>query len=236
MNIEDVTLGKLVVADLLFDSLTTYSKSLANFRSATCDKVDLTIQKHRMALLKWLNDWGCRNLSKDQHKTASRSILNWYQMNYADLLDDQKTLWKLEEHEIGNIAHAYGSLKDELGAKRTRYGNESEVHIGPTAASKILFAIMPKAIMPWDDAMRKSFGCDGSPQSYAKYLNAIKHLTLYIESLCRSKGFQIEDLPKELGRPKSTVIELVNEYIWITEAKEINLPSSEHLLRWASLG
>lgn len=56
MNIKDVTLGKLAVAGLLFNSLTPYNDSLVNFRSATGNRIDLTIQKHRDDLMKWLND------------------------------------------------------------------------------------------------------------------------------------------------------------------------------------
>jgi len=236
MNIKDVTLGKVAVAGLLFDSLTPYNTSLVNFRSTIGDRLDLAIQEHRDALLNWLNDWGCRHLSKDQHQVASKSILDWYQRNCATLFSDKTPLWQLADQEIDSAANAYGSLKDRMGARRSRYSNESEVHIGPTAASKILFAIRPKALMPWDEAMRKSFKCDGSPESYFKYLVTIRNLTSHIGHLCRSKGFQIDDLSEKIGRPDSTVLELINEYVWLTETREIKLPSSEILTQWASLG
>jgi len=90
--------------------------------------------------------------------------------------------------------------------------------------------------MPWDEAMRKSFGYDGSPESYFEYLITIRNLTLHIGDLCRNKGFQIDDLPQKLGRPNSTVLALVNEYIWVTETRKVKLPSSETLTQWASLG
>ncbi len=180
MNIKDVTLGKLAVAGLLYNSLTPYNNSLVNFRSATGDRIDLTIQEHRDALMKWLNDWGCRHLSEDQHQVASQSILDWYQTNCATLFNEKTPLWQLEGQEIETAANAYGSLKDRIGARRSRYGNDSEVRIGPTAASKVLFAIRPKALMPWDEAMRISFECDGSPESYLKYLIAIRNLTSHI--------------------------------------------------------
>jgi len=236
MNIKDVTLGKLAVAGLLFNSLTPYNTSLVNFRSATGDRIDLTIQEHRDALMNWLNDWGCRHLSKDQHQVASQSILDWYQTNCATLFSDKTSLWQLEDQEIETAANAYGSLKDSTGAWRIRGGRKLEVHIGATAASKILFAIRPKALMPWDEAMRTSFKCDGSPTSYSRYLKTIRNLTSHIGGLCRNKGFQIDDLPKELGRPNSTVLALVNEYIWVTETGKCELPSSHTLARWAELG
>ena len=236
MDIKDVTLGKIAVAGLLFNSLTPYNTSLGDFRSATGDRLDLSIQKHRDALLNWLNDWGCRHLSKDQHQVASKSILDWYQRNRATLFNDKMPLWQLGDLEIETAANAYGSLKDRIGARRSRYGNESKVHIGPTAASKVLFAIRPKALMPWDEAMRISFDCDGSPESYFEYLIKIRGLTLHIWNLCRNKGFQIDDLPQKLGRPNSTVLALVNEYIWVTATRKVELPSSETLTQWALLG
>ena len=236
MNIKDVTLGRMAVAVLLFDSLTPYNASLAIFRSATGDSLDLAIQEHRRVLLKWLNDWGCRHLSVDQHDIASNSILKWYQADGASLFTNEKPLWDVDDGELEIAARAYGSLKDETGARRVRGGSKRKVHIGPTAASKVLFAIRPKALMPWDEAMRTSFDCDGSPESYFEYLIEIRNLTLHIGDLCKNKGFQIDDLPHKLGRPNSTVLALVNEYIWVTVTRKVELPSSETLTQWASLG
>ena len=236
MNIKDATLGKIAVAGLLFDSLTPYNASLATLRSDTGGSLDLATKEHRRVLLKWLNDWGCRHLSKDNHQVASDSIKDWYPRNRAALFSDNTSVWQLKDQEIKNAAGAYGSLKDRLGAWRYRYGSRSEVHIGPTATSKILFALKPEALMPWDEAMRKYFGYSGSPGSYFEYLVAIRDLTLHIGALCTKTGFQVDDLPRRLGRPNSTVLELVNEYIWVTVTGGIELPSSETLMQWASLG
>jgi hypothetical protein len=198
--------------------------------------LDLSVQEHRDALMNWLNDWGCRHLSKNQHQVASKSILDWYKGNCSTLFSDKMPVWRLGDQQIETAANAYGSLKDKIGARRSRYGSESEVHIGPTAASKVLFAIRPKALMPWDEEMRVAFKCDGSPESYVRYLKAIISLAFHIGDLCRNKGFQIDDLPQRLRRPGSTVLALINEYIWITETRKIELPSSVTLLQWASLG
>ena len=240
MNINDVTLSKLAVSSLLFNSLTSYNSSLGRLNKSTRGSIDITNPEHRIYLLKWLNDWGCRNLSKDQHDVASKSILEWYQGAGASLFTDEEPLWDLVDNELEVATDAYGSLKDKTGAWRTRGGSKQEVHIGPTAASKILFAIRPKVLMPWDEAMRISFECDGSPESYFKYLITIRNLTLHIGDLCRNKGFQIDDLPQKLERPNSTVLALINEYIWVTvprkTRKKVELPSSRTLARWAELG
>jgi len=236
MNIKDVTLGKIAVACLLFDSLTAYNTSLGDFKSTTGDRLDLLIKEHRDALMHWLNAWGCRHLSKNQHQVASKSILDWYRNSCAALFSDETPLWQFEDQEIDIAANAYGSLKDRIGARHYRHGNKLEAHIGPTAASKILFALRPKALMPWDEAMRKYFGYSGSPGSYFEYLIEIRDLTSHIGELCRNKGFQVDDLPQKLGRPNSTVLALVNEYIWVAVTRKVKLPSSETLTQWVSLG
>ena len=235
MNIDDVTLGKIALASLLFDSLTPYNVSLTKFRKATNPALELAIEKHRDALMDWLNDWGCRHLSKKNHQVASESILKWYQTECTTLFSANTPLWQLDDRGLDTAANAYGSLKDRIGARHSRYGNQLMVHIGPTAASKILLAIRPKALMPWDDAMRKAFGYgDASPESYFKYLLQIRDHTWHIEKLCRSKGFQIDNLPEKVGRAGSTVVELLNEYIWV-KTRGIELPSSEILAQWVSL-
>ena len=236
MNYENVTLCKLALASTMYDSLTPFNYSLGRLNEATGGCIDLANPAHRMSLIKWLNDWGCRSLSKAHHKVASCSILNWYQANCATLFNEKTPLWQLEDQEIEAAANAYSFLKGKTGAWRVRSGREEEVSIGETAASKILFAIRPKALMPWDEAMRVAFKCDGSPESYSRYLKIIRNLTSHIGVLCRNKGFQIDDLPRELGRPDSTVIALVNEYIWITETRQVELPSSRTLARWVELG
>ena len=236
MNYENVTLCKLALASTMYDSLTPFNHSLRRMNLATGGSIDLNNPAHRISLLQWLNDWGCRHLSEEHHEVASHSILNWCQVDGARLFTNEKPLWDLGDHELEVASNAYGSLKGGTGAWRVRGGRKLEVHIGPTAASKILFAIRPKALMPWDEAMRISFKYDGSPESYSDYLKDIRNLTSHIGVLCRNRGFQIDDLPKELERPDSTVLALVNEYIWVTETRKVELPSSRTLARWAELG
>jgi hypothetical protein len=238
MNFENVTLCRLALASTMFNSLTPYNRSLKRLKNDTGSSIDLTNPAHRICLMEWLNDWGCRHLSKKQsdRDAALNSILDWYQIYGAGLFTDRKALWDVEDHELEAAAHAYGALKDKTGARRVRGGRKLEVHIGATAASKILFAIRPKALMPWDEAMRISFKCDGSPESYTGYLRTIRDLTTHIAGLCRNRGFQIDDLPKKLGRADSTVLALVNEYIWVTKTRKCKLPSSHTLARWAELG
>jgi len=232
----DVTLSKLALASTMYDCLTPFNKSLALLNGDTGGSIDLSNHAHRTSLLIWLNDWGCRHLSEEHHKVASDSILKWYQAKGDDLFPENKPLWDLGDAELKMAASAYGSLKDKIGAWRDRGGRKVKVHIGPTAASKILFAIRPQALMPWDEAIRASYKFDGSAESYYRYLEEMRNFTLHIEDICKNKGLQIDGLPKELGRPGSTVLTLVNKYIWITRTKKCILPSAKTLARWAELG
>ena len=233
-HFERVTLTDVALACLMFDSLTSYNRSLNVLNAETDSQIELTIEEHRMALLKWLNDWGCRHLPRKQHHVASASILEWYGHEDWRLTSLTRPLWQLEDHELAQAAAAYGSLKDRVGAWRIRRGNRQAVHIGPTAASKILFALRPESLVPWDDAMRKAFGCDGSPASYEKFLGIVRDLTHQIAALCQKNGFAIESLPQELGRSGRTVVALPNEYIWVTVSAKSKLPPQETLARWAA--
>jgi hypothetical protein len=236
VNYEDVTLCKLALAGTLYNSLTTFNRSLGRLNKATGYCMNLTDPQHRIYLLTWLNEWGCRNLPKEQHDVASDSISKWYEIYGTSLFSKEKPLWELADGDLKKTAYSYGFLKDEIGAWRVRGKSKRKVHIGPTASSKVLFVLRPKALMPWDEAMRKHFGCSGNPGSYFKYLIIIRNLTLHLENLCRNKGFQIDDLPQRLGRSNYTVLALINEYIWVTVTRKVELPSSETLMQWASLG
>ena len=236
MNYTDVTLCKVALASEMYSSLTPFNKSLKLLTDGTGNNIDLANPRHVGSLLRWLNDWGCRHLAQDHHHVASKSIRDWYLADGTTLFADTQTIWELEDRELEAAGRAYGTLKDMVGARRVRGGRNLDISIGATAASKILFAIRPKALMPWDEAMRVAFKCDGSPESYSRYLAEIRNLALHIGNLCTNKGFPIDDLPHKLGRPKSTVLALVNEYIWVTVTRKAELPSSETLTQWASLG
>lgn len=232
---QTVTLCNLALASTIYNSFTPFNRSLARLSKAAGGGIDLANSEHRVSVIEWLNEWGCR-FSKDQHEIASDSILKWYQEHGACLFPDWKPIWALGDEELETAATAYGSLKEKTREWNTRSGSKISKRIGPTAASKILFAIRRKAAMPWDEAMRKSFKYDDSHTSYFEFLKTIRRLTSQIGVLCGNKGFQIDDLPKRLGRPNSTVLALVNEYIWVTVTRKCELPSSQIMAHWVQLG
>jgi hypothetical protein len=236
-NFKDMNLCDLALACSMYDSLTPFNASLSRLKkSSTTDGINLSKAAHRICLLKWLNDWGCRHLSKKSHDIASLAILDWHSQEGMNLFQKGTSLWELDNQEIENVVAAYASLRNRIGAYTTRGGKGLQISIGPTAASKILFAVRPEALMPWDEAMRKKFDCDGSPESYFKFLVEIRKFILHTKDLCKTRGFDISELPHKINRDGSTVLELVNEYIWVTITRECNLPSPENLAIWAQWG
>jgi len=195
--------------------------------------MDLSNPDHRASLLEWLNDWGCRHHSKKSHDIASSAILDWYNQEGTKLFPSEKALWELGNQEMARAVAAYGSLKNRTGACPTRRGKKLQVHIGPTAASKILFAVRPAALMPWDETMRNEFGCDSSKESYLKFLMEIRKLAFRIRELCKSNDFDILELPHKINRDDSTVLELINEFVWVTVTRKCKLPHAQNLARWA---
>ena len=235
-SLESVNLCNLALACSMYDSLTGFNSSLRRLKESTSGGIDLSNPAHRTSLLNWLNDWGCRHLSKESHHIASSAILDWHNQEGVKLFPIGKVLWELDNQEMATAVAAYGSLKERTGACPNRGGKRLQMDIGPTAASKILFAIRPEALMPWDEAMRKEFGCDGSKESYFKFLVEIKKLALRIDELCKANNFDISELPHKIDRGGSTIIELVNEYVWVTVTRKCKLPSARNLKLWAQWG
>lgn len=230
---EPVPLAHLALACLMFDSMTGYNKSLDELHVDTDGRIDLALESHRLAMVTWLNKWGCRHLSKEQHGVASNSILAWYEVNAPLLQCVASPLWRLSAEDTWTVAKTYEALRDLPGAPRERKGKQLTASIGPTAASKVLFALKPASVPPWDEAMRKHFSCDGSAESYQKFLETVGGMALNVSAQCERNGFPISRLPIELGRPNATVVSLLNEYLWVTISAGARLPHRFTLGRWA---
>jgi hypothetical protein len=61
----------------------------------------------------------------------------------------------------------------------------------------------------------------------------IRGLAFRIGELCKANDFDISELPNKINRDNSTVLELINEYIWVTVTRKCRLPSAQNLALWA---
>jgi len=226
-------ISELAFACFLYGWMTDYDHSFLQFLQSTRNSPSLRNPKHRKALLIWLNQWGCRQFAVKHHDMASEDILTWHNEYSSHLISKDSNLWELTETEFSSVGRAYQSLSSRVASYRTIKENTFPVTVGPTGAAKILFAIRPKAFPPWDAPIRESLGFDDSPDSYISYLKSIKSILENLAISCQKNGFQLGELPKQIGRPNSTIPKLIDEYFWVTITKNLSLPEPDTFQRWS---
>jgi hypothetical protein len=209
-----MNLSELAFSCFCYSRLTTnYDGSYLLFLQATQPSIDLNKSDHRRALLKWLNQWGCRQFAIDYHDHASQKLLQWHN-EFGDRMPlVNKNIWELTDEDYKFIHTAYNSLVNCIASLRHRNGTEIRVSFGPTGAAKILFAIRPNAFAPWDAPIRHSFQYDGSADSYVCFLKKVNQELQQIKPTCEANGFSLTELPTRLYR-KSSVPKLIDEYYY----------------------
>ena len=228
-------LAQLAFACYIYSRMSNYDRSYIRFIESTKPQLDLQLEHHRMSLLKWLNNWGCRQFAREHHMLASEEIRKWYQESGARMFPADVTLLSLSNENLALVEEAYAGLfRRPASRRRMNNGTETRVEIGPTGASKILFALRPLALIPWDDPIRKRFGADGSPYSYTKFLRTVRTDLNELEQACKEKGYIITDLPNLLGRPTSSIAKMIDEYFWVTETRGCTVPPEDEISRWAT--
>jgi len=228
-----IRLSQFAFACRVFGALYNYyDRSYLRFKQDTDGSPDLCLPEHRKALLRWLNAWGCRQFAVAYHDRASEEILSWYG-EYADrLCPEDRRLLELTEPELAAVGTAYEALSGRTASYRERGGGTHRVPIGPAGASKVLFALRPRALLPWDDGIRKGLDHTASGASYVSYLRGARVLLENLAVQCHIHGLELSDLPQELGKPDSSLAVLLNEYYWVTLTKGC-APDSDTFQRWA---
>ena len=227
-----IRLSQLAFACRVFGALTNYDSSYADFLCATNGSPDLRLAAHRKALLKWLNAWGCRQFAREWHEFASEQIRSWYGEYGNALCPADRGILDLSEAELAAVGTAYDALSGRTASYRKRGERVYPVSIGPAGASKVLFAIRPDAVLPWDEAIRSRLGHSGCGASYVCYLRGARVLLEELTVQCQRHGLELSRLPQKLGKPDFSVAMLLNEYYWVTWTKSC-APDSDTFQRWA---
>ena len=226
-------LGELAFACHVFGLMSDYDSSYKQFLDSTRPTIDLMSEVHLKALLKWLNAWGCRQFAVEHHELAAKEIKDWYGEVIQDLLPVDTTILSLTEGDITMVERAYAGLIVKTACYRKLSGErKSRETVGPTGTAKILFALRPNALIPWDGAMREEFGYDGSNRSYGEYLRKVRNDLEEVSRDCKRNSFELRDLPNKLGRPDSSITKLIDEYHWVTITRRCPTPSKEELRVW----
>lgn len=212
--------------------MTDYDRSYFDFLAKVDHDLDLTDTDHRQALITWLNQWGCRQFSRECHELASNEIFQWY-LDCKDMLPEKDTdLHLMSSHEIELVSKAFAKLAGKTACHKTRGSKTVSVTIGPTGAAKILFALRPNSLVPWDEPIRAELKLDASGRSYSRFLSDIKGKLCELESQCKTQGFSLHDLPTQLNRPDSTTPKLIDEFYWVTFTKKCQFPGNATMSKW----
>lgn len=225
-------LFELAYACRIYGGLTQFDAGYLALLDKTANNLNFRDTTHMKALLVWLNSWGCRQFAIDYHAQASEFILKWSERWQSRLPPDSVTLDQLSDQDISVAGDAYADLSKCFASRRTRDGKQYDVQVGPTGAAKILFAARPKAFPPWDESIRDHFGFDGSRLSYSEYLRKVREHIKQLRSEADALGIPIETIPQEVGRPRSTLPKLIDEYNWVTATKGFLPPDPSEVAKW----
>ena len=235
-------LYELALACCKYDA-TSYNGTYSKFCIGVNYSLDLNIIDHRKKLITLLNAWRCRlpeevnnliNKLKDKYEVKTYSfgeevknkiiqeIGKWYDSNQNRLPKKNALLWEMTKNDLNCVGEAYEALLSML------------ISFRPTCTSKILFALRPESLVPWDTSIRNQLRHDGSPASYIEYLCFNKSIILEIEKLCKRNGFDLIKLPEKLGYPNLSVAMIINQYYMIAFTIKSALPKLDLLKRWTS--
>jgi hypothetical protein len=145
---------------------------------------------------------GCR-IEKADFDDAATQLKEWYESINSKLFPATTGLLSLTTADFDMVEGAFKGLVDRPACKRKTFAKV------PTA--KVLFALRPHALMPWDRKILSHFGLNGTASHYRRHLLWAKERLQEVSGECTKRGFELTDLPTKMERPKS---------------KELTVPSS----------
>jgi len=221
MVYQNPTLFGVAYASRLFREVDT-AQAFEKLREETGPALNLRYPDsngHAQALLKWLNNWGCRIDAKSS-QALFESWGNWFRKWRRRLPDVE--LVDAGERDLDIVADAYDALLAIHG-------------LGPTSVSKLLFAVRPETAMAWDDPIQKEFGLVGDRAGYRRMLTLSKAEAENLVADAARRGIaDWRTIPDEVGRSGHTLPKLLDEYHWVTITRRHQIPALEDLQRWTT--
>jgi hypothetical protein len=200
------SLASLHAAVTEFGRYTKPDQSWARLLEATAPHVDLSGAVHRRAMLSWLNAWGCRiRYPRDgEADHFDAGVAGWWSRWGHELPGTTVALAELTDEAFEVLGRCYADLA-ATPAARTR-------SLGPTAAAKMLYALRPRTLMPWDEviAMKLHGARDGA--AYAAHQRIGRR---WARRLLEEAGGDEDALAALLGRPGRPLAKLLDEYCYM---------------------
>jgi len=168
-------------------------------------------------LLTWLNNWGCRHISKESHNAFSKEIETWWQ-------DNINVFRKTNGENDSSVVKAFNSLASIPVPEKGR-----TIHFGPVATAKTFFIIDPEKFVPWDTKIREKYQLDESGSDYCKFLNIATGMIKEVKRQCNEKNRDWDSLKGSIFSGYISNYKLIDEYLWITITNNIEISKEEVL-------
>ncbi|MEV0405012.1 hypothetical protein [Actinoallomurus sp. NPDC050550] len=202
-------LESLRAAVTAFGGFTGADRASAALALATAPRPDLTVPAHRRALLAWLNSWGCRIRypRPGEPDLFDLSVGAWWTRRRHALPDEDTALSALTDEAIAELGECY----EDLAAAQV--GSPARPRaLGPTAASKLLHALRPKALMPWDEAIADHLHGARDAAAYTAHQRLGR---AWATGLLAEAGVDEEELADRLGRPGRPLAKMLDDYCYL---------------------
>jgi hypothetical protein len=161
------------------------------------------------SLLNWLNSWGCRiRVPRDGEEDVFAAAMEQWWRKYRRLLPRRgSALARLTDAEIGNAGECFGALVTVQAGDPARPRT-----LGPTAASKALYAFRPRALMPWDDAIAKALHGARDADAYAAHQRLGR---AWAADILESTGLSETRLAATLGDRGRSLAKIFDDYCYL---------------------
>jgi hypothetical protein len=177
--------------------------SLRRFGEAVGRRPDLRRPDHVAAARVWLNAWGCRLAypASGADDVLALSLGAWWDRWRRRLPPPARQLVDLADRDLDVVAAAYGELAASPAAPRRS--------LGPTAASKLLYALRPAAVTPWDRDIAARPGVAGDFRAH------LADVVAWAQALQQeADGLGVVDVAGHVGRPRATLARALDEALW----------------------
>lgn len=175
---------------------------------AGCVSESLSPERCRDALV-WLNSWGCRIQypREEDVDLFGTGLQDWWNAYRTDLPSPKVALASLTNRDIANAQRAYMALRG------LRVGRpERPRRLGSTAATKLLHALRPPALMPWDDAIAQALHGAQEGDAYAGHLSLGRR---WARDLLRRSDLDEAGLSTRLGCPGRPLSKILDDYCYL---------------------
>lgn len=208
-NLASPDLRSLRSAVAAFGGSAGTGNSSAEPGQATPLELDPSLPEHRRALLSLLNAWGCRIRypRPGEVDLFDLKVGEWWTRWYDAMPDTETSLAELTDEMITVLGECYADLA------ATPVGQAGRVRsLGPTAASKLLYALRPRAVMMWDEAIARRLHGARDAAAYSGHQRLGR---AWARRLLAEAGLDEKSLAVTLGCPGRSLAKMLDDYCYL---------------------